>query len=83
MKEEVEQGKEVEGEGRMGRGVFLRSAWSVGAMWAVALPLTMVSAVRWEKWVSALTRPPASGVRRADSDSADTISSLFSCKPNN
>lgn len=44
-----------------GGGVSLRSAWSVGAMWAVALPLMMVSAVRWEKWARALTRPPASG----------------------
>ena len=39
----------------------LRSAWSVGAMWAVALPLTMVSAVRWENWVRALSSAPASG----------------------
>lgn len=59
----------------MGCSASLRSAWSVGAMWAVALPLTMVSAVRWEKWVSALTRFPASGSGRADSDSAETNSS--------
>lgn len=67
----------------MGRGVSLRSAWSVGAMWTVALPLMIVSAVRWEKWASALTRPPASGGGRADSDSTDTISSsLYSYMPN-
>lgn len=58
---------------RMGCGGSLRSAWSVGAMWAVALPLTMVSAVRWEKRVRALTRPPASAGERTDSDYTDIL----------
>lgn len=40
--------------------VYLRSAWSVGAMFAVALPLVIVSAARWENLVRALTRLPAS-----------------------
>lgn len=40
---------------------YSRSAWSVGAICAVALPLTIVSAAKWENWVNALSRPPASG----------------------
>lgn len=40
--------------------VHLRSAGSVGARWEVALPLTMVSAARWENWVRAATRAEAS-----------------------
>lgn len=37
-----------------------RSAWSVGARWDVALPLTMVSAVRCAKRARAPTSAPAS-----------------------
>lgn len=43
---------------------FLLSAWSVGAMCAVALPLTTVSAAKWENWVRALSSIPASGYKR-------------------
>lgn len=32
----------------------------MGARWEVALPLTMVSATRWENWVRAATRADAS-----------------------
>lgn len=32
----------------------------MGAMCAVALPLIIVSAAKWEKWVRALSSPPAS-----------------------
>lgn len=39
---------------------LLRSAWSVGAEWDVAAPLTMVSAARWENCVTDLSKPLAS-----------------------
>lgn len=37
-----------------------RSAWSVGAECAVPAPLTIVSEMRWENWVTDLNRPLAS-----------------------
>lgn len=47
--------------------VFSRSAWSVGTEWAVAAPLTIVSAARWENWVTDLNKPLASGGRSGQS----------------
>jgi hypothetical protein len=45
---------------------LLRSAWSVGALCAVAPPLTMVSEARWENCVTALRRPLASETDRTE-----------------
>lgn len=38
----------------------------MGARWEVAAPLTMVSAAKWEKRVSAATRAEASAVDKAE-----------------
>lgn len=47
-----------------------RSAWSVGARWDVALPLTMVSAVRCAKRARAPTSPLASARDSTESGAA-------------
>lgn len=47
-----------------------RSAWSVGARWDVALPFTMVSAVRCAKRARAPTSPAASAGQRMCSGAA-------------
>lgn len=47
-----------------------RSAWSVGARWDVALPFTMVSAVRCAKRARAPTSPAASAGQRMRSGAA-------------
>lgn len=56
--------------------MFLRSEWSVGAKCAVALPLMMVSAARWENWVRALSSPPTSGKQRKGCITASNTAKL-------
>lgn len=53
-----------------------RSAWSVGARWDVALPLTMVSAVRCAKRARAPTSPAASARDSTGSGAASPGHSL-------